>query len=358
MLKTEDNAALHRLNMRIRKIVSIHFHPDYGTPFWLDRAREMQIKPIEDIWTVEDLHELGPMEQSDLKDRELIDFIPRRFHSRLDQFVIGQTGGTTNQAVWTAYREDEFKQAFVMPFTQAAQKVAFPSREKWLFVGPSGPHFIGKVVRHLAGSLGSHDPFSVDFDPRWAKSIKEGSFAAKRYLQHVIDQAMDVIRQQQIGVIFTTPKILKALSQAMSSTERESIRGVHYGGMSMSPTELLEFQTRDFPNAIHLSGYGNTLFGCCLEHDVVPGRQLVYESSSDRLLLEVLDENLEACAVGETGQVYFTRLDESCLIVRFKERDEAEVSPESIADEGTIRTRVVNPRPAQQKTQNINIGLY
>ena len=54
---------------------------------------------------------------------------------------------------------------------------------------------IGKVVRELARQTGSMDPFSVDFDPRSAKRLADGSTARQRYLDHVTTQALDVLRR-------------------------------------------------------------------------------------------------------------------------------------------------------------------
>ena len=49
-------------------------------------------------------------------------------------------------------------------------------------------------------------------------------------------------------------------------------------------------QTDAFPSAVHLSGYGNTLFGCCLELGVAIGRELIYYPLGDRILFGVLGE--------------------------------------------------------------------
>src|SRR5439155_9658731 len=109
---------------------------------------------------------------------------PRTFHEMLDRFVVGETAGTSGAPTATAYREDEFQEAFVTPFLRVAEATGFPQGEPWLWVGPSGPHIIGKVVRELARQTGSMDPFSVDFDPRWAKRLAEGGLARQRYLDH------------------------------------------------------------------------------------------------------------------------------------------------------------------------------
>lgn len=347
------------LQARLQRVIEMHFDPIAGTPFWLDRARALGVSPLRDIYRVADLALLGDMTPQDLRGRPLLDFIPRALHDRLDQLVLAQTGGTTGQGTWTAYRDDEFVEAFVLPFVAAASHLRFPARLQWLFIGPSGPHIIGKVVRQLASAFGSPDPFSVDFDPRWAKKLPEGSFARERYVAHIIDQSMDVIRAQEVGVLFTTPPVLRALADIMTEAQRRRIRAVHYGGMSIEPEEMRRFQTVLFPDAIHLSGYGNTLFGCALELSSVPGRNLDYFPHGNRLLLEAVDESGVRVAHGQTGHVRVTRLDETMLIVRMLERDMGSpVAPPPGAPAEFTCSGIRNPRTDTQAVQKAAVGLY
>lgn len=351
--------AAESLNGRLRRIVAVHFHPEQGTPFWIDRANSLGIDPLRDIKSVEDLALFGDMVPSDLCTRPMADYVPRALYSTPPHLIVGQTGGTTGGGTWTVYGEDEFQEAFVQPFAAAAAHVGFPRGEQWLFVGPSGPHIIGKVAPHLAHSVGSADPFSVDFDARWAKKLVEGSFARDRYARHIVDQAMTVIDGQEIGVLFITPVVLEQLATLMTVRQRERIRGVHYAGMAISPQELERFQLELFPNSVHLSGYGNTLFGCCLELSAVAGRPLDYFPFGNRLLIDVVDECGEPVQVGEIGTVRFTRLDQSMLIVRMIERDKAcgIALPEG-APKGYVLRGVRNPGSSISNPSNESIGLY
>jgi len=344
---------------RLRRIIDIHFDPSGGSRFWLDRQARLGLDARREIRRADDLALLGEMLPEDLAERPLGHYIPSRFHQRLDEFVLGQTGGTTGGGSWTAYREDEFLEAFVLPFLAAASRVGFPAGEAWLYVGPNGPHIIGKVARYLANGLGSGDPFSVDFDARWAKLLPEGSFAADRYLKHVTSQAVEIIRRQPIGVLFTTPCVLAALAEAMSEEQRMRIRGVHYGGMAVSPEQMQSFQTRIFPQAVHLSGYGNTLFGCCLELAVPPGRPLDYYPFGNRLLLEIVDEQGRTVEPGGRGRVRFTRLDESMLMVRMLERDEAmSLKAPSAGPKGFELPGIRNPASPAKLSPKLAVGLY
>ncbi|MCA9310195.1 MAG: hypothetical protein KDA21_03260 [Phycisphaerales bacterium] len=343
------NLALEPVAERLRRVIDVHFDPRGGSAFWLERQQARGIDARRDVRHPDDLHLLGDMTPEMFQQRPLRDFIPRRFHQDLASFLVGQTGGTTGPGAWSAWRTDEFRAAFVDPFLAAAAHLNFPTAATWLYVGPSGPHIIGKVVRHLARGLDSHDPFSVDFDPRWARRLPDGSFAQQRYLEHVVDQAMAVIDLQPVEVIFTTPAVLARLGERMSETQRHAIRGVHYGGMPLTAEALHTFQAHTFPGAIHVSGYGNTLLGCCLELSAAPGRELEYFPHGSRLLLET----------DEDRRVRVTRLDESTLIVRMLERDVGELVPAPAdAPAGFHLPGLRNPHSPRTIAPRQATGLY
>jgi len=239
-----------------------------------------------------------------------------------------------------------------------------------LWVGPSGPHIIGKVVRELARQTGSMDPFSVDFDPRWAKKLIEGSLARQRYLDHVTNQAVEVLRREEVGVLFITPPALAALTERLTDRQREAIHGIHYGGMSLTAETINRFRDA-YPRAVHLAGYGNTLFGVVMEVADGPRRSIDYFPLSERVLFEVVDwPDGETDATGhwpprrlergQNGRVMFHRLDESCLLVGVVERDEAErIAPsEAALALGGKADGLRNPRPPAPLAGQLQLGLY
>ncbi len=353
---------------RLREVLALHFHPEHGSAYWLARQERLGIAVLDRVRTYEELWLLGQTSLDDLRRFPIRAFIPRAFHNRFDRFIIGETAGTSGEPRATAYRDDEFQAAFVTPFLEAAGAAGFPRELPWLWVGPSGPHIIGKAVRELARQTGSMDPFSIDFDPRWAKRLAEGSLASKRYLEHVTAQAIDILERETIGVLFTTPPALTALAEKMSDKQRETIRGVHYGGLSIAAMQLNRFRAQ-FPKAVHLSGYGNTLFGVVMEVTDRPRTSLDYFPRGDRVCFEVVaspgdngesDWPLLPCERGQTGRVLFHRFDESCLLISVLERDEAEripPSPEALAL-GWNADGLRNPRPPARAEGGLRIGLY
>lgn len=344
---------------RLRHLVSLHLDPRWGAPFWIDRARSRRINPTSDLRCFDDLALLGDLETRELQSRPLSDYIPRRFHDLINHMVLGQTGGATGPGTWTVYRDDEFEAAFVEPFALAAAHAGFPRGERWLFIGPSGPHIIAKAAPRLARRMHSPEPFSIDLDPRWARKLPSDGAAGQRYARHVVEQSMHVIDHQDVGVLFATPPVLARLADAMNETQRRRIRGVHYGGVALDPALLNSLQTESFPNAVHLSGYGNTLLGCCLELSTDAGRTPTYFPHGGRLVFETIDEEGNPTPFGSPGHLRVTRLDETMLIVRLAERDNASlIAPPTDAPAGFTMPGVLAPRPIAQPQAPAPVGLY
>src|SRR5262249_61508272 len=97
-----------------------------------------------------------------------------------------------------------------------------------------------------------------------------------------------------------------------------------YGGMSLTAEAVNRFRDA-YPRAVHLAGYGNTLFGVVMEVADVPRRSIDYFPLSERVLFEVVDWPADEDASGDwpprrlergqSGRVLFHRLAESCLLV-------------------------------------------
>jgi thienamycin biosynthesis protein ThnN len=352
---------------RVHEVLALHLHPRHGSTYWLRRQAELGWNIADRVRSEDDLWRLGPTPPDDLRRYSVREFIPRTFHTQLESFVTGETAGTSGPPCATAYRADEFDAAFVSPFLRVAEATGFPRGRAWLWVGPSGPHVIGKAVRELARQTGSMDPFSVDFDPRWAKRLADGSMARSRYLEHVIAQAIAVLEREEIGVLFTTPPALTELAKRMTNCQRESIRGVHYGGMTITPASVNEFRAV-FPQAVHLAGYGNTLFGVVME--VADGERTAmdYFPLGGRVQFEVVRNGgggpplrpFEPVKPGERGRVAFHRLDESALLVNVLERDEAESIPADSAARalGGTTNGLRDPGPPVNSAVQLQLGLY
>ena len=76
--------------------------------------------------------------------------------------------------------------------------------------------------------------------------------------------------------------------QRLSDSQREAIRGIHYGGMSLTAQVVNDFRAA-FPRAVHLAGYGNTLFGVVMEMADSHRLAMDYFPLDDRVRFHVVD---------------------------------------------------------------------
>jgi len=358
------------INNRLAEVIDIHFDRHSGTPFWLEKAEALGIRPQNDIRTIEDLRLLGPMDVEALRQRPIEDFIPKRYWQQRCSWIIGETGGTTGVPKTTMYLAKEFQEAFIEPFLIAARYRNFPTGENWLWIGPSGPHIISKAARLCATSLDSADPFTIDFDPRWIKKFPPQSLAFNRYFDHVLEQAMRIVETQQIGVLFSTPKVLTRLAETMSRQQRETVCGLHFGGMILERSTFQHIEEA-FPNAVMIAGYGNTLFGMCPEFTGDPDLPLEYFPVGNRLIMQTVpiggemepgEKLSHPCEIGERGQVVCSRLDTSFLIINLFERDQGQlVEPPAAYEKCGISSnglRNPKPLPAGSSDEHVASGLY
>jgi thienamycin biosynthesis protein ThnN len=355
-----------QVNRWLMHIIRIHFDNDDGAPYWLDKQKELGIDIPERIQCVEDLSILGPMDEEVLATRSVEDFIPRIFRQQ-KEYVLAETAGTLGKPKFAIHREDEFQSAFVTPFVKVAKRISFPSNCHWLFVGPTGPHVIGRAARACAKALSAGDVFTVDFDPRWAKKLPSGSFAAQRYLKHIETQTLRVLTVQNIGVLFSTPAVLNSLAEKMDKAKRSMVEGLHLGGMSAN-AEFMDKMGESFPNAVVLSGYGNTLFGMMpqLSYDRQTGFD--YFPYGHRLIVKVIPltptnkgENISASVeYGERGRLVVHRLDEMQFIANFVERDTAiRLKPyPDVETNGFDLDGIRDPQPIIDERTKPSIGLY
>jgi hypothetical protein len=356
-----------KLDGRLRRTVALHFDTKNGSPYWLEREQELGIDEIQQIRSIDDLAVLGPMQSDQLALRPVEDFIPKSILPLRKGFLYAETGGTLAEPKFAVHRRDEFKSAFVDPFVEAARMVRFPTGENWLFVGPTGPHVIGKAAVECAKALESPEPFCVDFDPRWAKKLPEGSYTSSRYLNHIESQALRVIETQRIGVIFSTPRVLESLATKIDSATRSHVYGLHLGGMSVSREFRITLKQL-FPQAVILSGYGNTLFGMVPEIADNIDSDIDYYPHGNRAIFTIVDNKnadlsqriRQQVAYGERGQVMVHRLDETQFIANMLERDTAIrlKPPVQAKHQGFVLDGLRNPEPLINKSEKPAIGLY
>jgi phenylacetate-coenzyme A ligase PaaK-like adenylate-forming protein len=324
-LEAKVKTARQALDAWVREIVSWHFDPATGCPFWLDYAKGLKWDPRREIHGYDDLDRLGPFQDEWLRGGPVRRWIPRGLAGK--PVYIFETGGSTGVPK-SRISIDDFRMDYEA-FSATLPDEFFPRGADWLMVGPTGPRRLRLAVEHLAQYRGGIC-FMVDLDPRWViKLIKMGELdMAERYKQHVVEQGLTLLRaHENIRCLFTTPKLLEAICEKVS-LKRMGIKGVFCGGTEMTP-QFHRFAVEELLDGVYFAPtYGNTLMGLAVHKPRVPEDNfaIIYYPPSPRAMIEVVDPDHPERVVGygETGRVRLTTLTKEFFMPRFLERDEAE----------------------------------
>jgi len=311
-----------QLETHLREIIDWHFSSETGSPFWLEWARKAGWDPRQEVRSFADLSKFPHFQDEWLRDLQPEVWVPRQFKGR--PFNIFETGGTTGMPKqrigWDDFRVDYSE------FSEKLSDDHFPRNHYWLMMGPTGPMRL--AIEHLANVRGSSCYF-IDLDPRWVKKVISAKKfdEARAYMDHVVDQAVTILKHRKVSGLFTTPKLLEALAEKINVYEA-GIRGVFCGGTTMAPQyvrfiveEVLEGRIGFYPT------YGNTLMGLAASVPLRPedNFSITYYAPQPRAVLRVVDPNqtTQLKNYGEWGRVELTTLTKEFFMPRFLERDEA-----------------------------------
>lgn len=318
-------AARAALDAHVREIVRWHFSSETGTPVWLEFAKTCGFDPLEDVRGFDDLVARFPNfdgERLRQDPHEL--WIPRALQGR--PFTIFETGGTTGMPKqrigWDDYKRD------YEHFSPTLSEAHFPRGGYWLMVGPTGPRRLRLAIEHLANFRGSSCYF-VDLDPRWVKKlIGNGDAAgAKAYMEHVVEQAVLLLKNRRISVLFTTPKLLEALGEELSLADA-GVKGVLCGGTEMNP-QMVRFLVEEVleRRVAFVPVYGNTLMGlaACDPDTLAREFSITYHAPQPFAATRVTDpkDARKLVEYGSRGRVELTTLTREFFLPRFLERDDA-----------------------------------
>jgi phenylacetate-coenzyme A ligase PaaK-like adenylate-forming protein len=328
--------ALDRLNEHTLKTVHWHFSDDTGSPFWLEKKAELNFDPLTDVKSFDDLKKFPLFEDDWLRGGPVRRWVPKG-HAGKPTYVF-ETGGTTGVPKSRVVIEDHWKDYEL--FSDTLSDDHFPRDSNWLMLGPSGPRRLRLAVEHLAQHRGGIC-FCIDLDPRWVvKLIKKGWMEhLEEYKKHCVDQAVTVLTAgHDIKCMFTTPKLLESLSEALeergTSIQEVGIKGIFSGGTEFTPQwtrfcveEMLGGPVED-GGVFMTPTYGNTLMGlaCSKPITAADGYKISYHAPQPRAATEVVtfDDYNQVVGYGETGRVKLYTLTDEFFVPGFMERDEGE----------------------------------
>jgi phenylacetate-coenzyme A ligase PaaK-like adenylate-forming protein len=318
-------AAREQLDARVREIIEWHFNPATGCPFWLNWAKQAGWDPRAEVKSFADLIAKFPhFKDESLRDEQPEVWVPAEFKGK--PYNIFETGGTTGMPKqrigWNDYKVD---------YEEFSGKISddhFPRGQAWMMVGPTGPRRLRLAIEHLANFRGSACYF-VDLDPRFVKKViaNKQIDVARQYMDHVVDQAVTLLKHRKISGLFTTPKLLEAIAEKVDLYDA-GIRGVFCGGTTMAPQyvryiveEVLEGRIGFYPT------YGNTLMGLAASVPLTPedNFSITYYAPQPRAVLRVVnpDQTTDVVDYDQWGRVELTTLTKEFFMPRFLERDEA-----------------------------------
>lgn len=312
----------------VRAAVRWHFSPETGSPYWLKRAATLGFDPLTEIHGWADLLRFPDISE-EWRDTAARDLLPAG--SRTDGPVhVFDSGGTTGRPKRIIEATSRREGVDWVSEVLAQHGIPGEGAGDWLHIGPTGPHIVGRSIGLLAEHRQSLCHF-IDFDPRWVKRcLAEGRRPeANRYLDHILDQAADVLSSQPVAVVFITPAVLEAAvaRPALLDLFTAKVKGIIWAGTSISPEtrHLLEHEV--FPDIPLVGLYGNTLAG------IAPQRPRSADGPQDCVFLpyhpysriEVVDPKDSSVLVphGERGQVRLSLLTRDLFLPYALERDSA-----------------------------------
>ncbi|MFB7601107.1 hypothetical protein [Streptomyces sp. NPDC056160] len=208
-----------------------HFSPETGSPFWVSRACSLSFDPRRDVRTHADLR-LFPNMVNELRDAPVEDLVPRGYGGRPDVVGSYDSGGTTGRPKRVLLLSDWLSRSLAWKSARM-DELGFPRDVNWLTLAPSGPHIFGRLMAELPRMRGGIG-FTVDLDPRWVRrSLGEGrANEAKRYAEHIVDQAESILRHQRVGVLVATPPLLELIAERdeLVSAINEKVAVIMWGG--------------------------------------------------------------------------------------------------------------------------------
>jgi phenylacetate-coenzyme A ligase PaaK-like adenylate-forming protein len=308
----------------LRAAIAWHFGEDTGCPFWLRTAKTLTFNPLTDIKTFADLR-MFPNFVNELRSVPIEVLIPRGYGSPPPVPQIFESGGTTGAPKRTVQMPDWIEQVIQW---QTADFTAggFRPGEGFLCLMPSGPHGVGYFSRLVSERLGSvFHP--VDIDPRWVKKVVARNAAAEvsAYIDHVIEQAVFILRTQNVANLHATPPLLQAIARNDHVVDlvNEKIRYLLLSGAHVD-ADTLDVLRDIFPETTITMAFGSTMVLSQATTRATGDDSFVFDPRTPYVVFWVVDPDTGAqVSYGQVGQVVMNHISKGMFIPNNLERDRA-----------------------------------
>jgi len=306
-----------------RHVVETHFHPDEGTPFWLEWEREHDLDVRSVVSEFRELHEIfEPFDEDVLRTIDIERFHPASLDGERRAYETSGTTGDPKRIIMSEYWREQTRWATrLLPESF--------SRGNVLMLGPpGGANNAGIFVQHLAHEWDALS-FHVNMDPRWAKRLsRENQDRFDEYVDHLLDQAEGVLATQDVVVLFTTSRFLER-PRVRDLVAEYDVEAVYHGGTTLDRDTHRVFREEWYADVALAGEYGNTLVGVAQEAPPHLRGPVEREYHLDNVpaypyfVPEVVDEDGDLVGYGERGTIRLTVLNEEFFLPLLYERDEA-----------------------------------
>ncbi len=341
----------------LRAAIAWHFGPETGSPFWLRTAQTLDFDPLTDVTTFADLHRF-PHLVNDLRSVPTEELIPRGYGAPPPVPQIFESGGTTGAPTRTVQLPDWVTQVIEWQ-TEDFAGGGFVRGRGFLCLMPSGPHGVGYFSRRVSERLGA-TCHTVDIDPRWVKKLAVRNAAAETaaYVAHVVEQAVDVLRTQDIANLHTTPPLLEAIARDDEVVDlvNAKVRYVLLSGAHVD-ADTLDLLRDIFPAATITMAFGSTMILSQAVTRIDDDGAFVFDPRTPYVVFRVVDPDTgEVVQYGQRGQVVMNHISRGMFIPNNLERDLATRMP---GPAGELSDSVSEVRPVTTfEVEAVIEGVY
>ncbi|MFD9686233.1 phenazine biosynthesis protein [Kitasatospora sp. NPDC059146] len=308
----------------VRALMAWHFDDRTGSPFWLARRADLGFDPRTDVAGAADLLRF-PDVSRELRTVPAADLIPRGAAPG-QVFRVYESGGTTGAPKRIV--DGNYRSRMGAWTRRLLTEHGVPATGDWLHLGPTGPHVVAFDTSRYAEPAGGLC-YTVDLDPRWVKRLLGSGRQqeADDYIDHLLDQAREVLLSQPVRVLSTTPPLIEAICARPELHELVASRvgAIIWAGTSFSPESLRVVREDFFPDARLVGIYGNSLMGVAPQRVRTPEdvHACVFEPFAETTRLDLVDEDGEPVGYGERGRVRLHLVSEEMFLPNVLERDTA-----------------------------------
>jgi hypothetical protein len=341
------NPAVHPADPEqyLRTAIEWHFGAETGSPFWLNRAKQLDFDPLIDVRTYDDLR-LFPNVVDEFRDVPIEDLIPRGYGPNPPAPRVFETGGTTGAPKRIILMPDWLESALDRMYNGPLFTGRPPANI--LVATPTGPHKMGSLYDYMAARQ-NVIKFTIDMDPRWVKKlISRREFdQAQAYTEHVVDQVEHVLATQEVGLLVTTPPLLLAFAKRPRLVEliNSKIDLIFWGGAHMTLDQRFELERVHFPRPRFTTRYSSALIleGVRERSGTGPDEEFIFDPRTPVNIFWVVDPTTgRPVEYGHRGQVVMNHISKGMFIPNNLERDSAIRIP---GPPGQIGDSVSAPKP-------------